>query len=353
MNIRKIVISSSLVLLVVVAILVVMKTKIKQEMVTNTSIEAVGTETLKQTIEDSASEKFDEDKRKKKDKASLEVLIREVAVDGKEKEKRQKNIKSSVGKEIDVSVHYKNMNETNKNALLKVDFSTDELEYIPNSLHLRTANQQEGKFLDDSNIGEWIDIGGYQPRGDAYLRFRCKIKKVGPERYGGNIKINAISFDDRLQSDWASIYPENADIQVNQFMRLKGSEDWEDSIMAIEGDLIEFRIWYKNRCPKAIKKAYVQVILPKNLEYISGSARLTNKNHWKGNAEWKDSDEEILDSGVNIEGYNQGEEAFITYTARVINRDLIDNEENSIMPKAKITADGIANECENELIVSN
>lgn len=56
---------------------------------------------------------------------------------------------------------------------------------------------------------------GSSPRGDGYIRFRCKVKSTGKEEYGGDLKISATSFDGKdLQSDWAGIFVRNARIQI-------------------------------------------------------------------------------------------------------------------------------------------
>ena len=141
-----------------------------------------------------------------KEEQSFLVSAREVREEGEEKQKFQKQIESEVGKEIEIQMHFKNLQETVvENVWLKAEIDNAELEYIPGSTLLYNTNAKEGKTIEDSILGEGINIGSYNVNGDAYLRFRCKIIAAGREEYGGNIKVSGNVFDGMdYQADWAS-----------------------------------------------------------------------------------------------------------------------------------------------------
>ena len=154
----------------------------------------------------------------KKAEQTLAVFAREAREGGEEKQKFQKQIELEVGKEIEIQMHFKNLQETvAENVWLKAEIENAELEYIPGSTLLYNTNAKEGKTIEDSILGEGVNIGSYNVNGDAYLRFRCKIIAAGRKEYGGNIKVSGNVFDGMdYQADWASIYTKNSAIQINQ-----------------------------------------------------------------------------------------------------------------------------------------
>ena len=167
-----------------------------------------------------------------KDKASLEVGVREPYVEGGEKKKFEKRMDAEIGEEIEIRVHYKNLSGVNvENVFVKVDLPSDELEYVDQSARLIRADHQDGLQVESALFDKGINIGNYAPRGDGYIRFRCKVKSTGKEEYGGNLKISATSFDGKdLQSDWAGIQVKNAQKQSNS------GQNTEESMATSQGE---------------------------------------------------------------------------------------------------------------------
>lgn len=277
-----------------------------------------------------------------KEEQSFLVSAREVRAEGEEKQKFQKQIESEVDKEIEIQMHFKNLHETVvENVWLKAEIENAELEYIPGSTLLYNSNAQEGKAVEDGILGEGVNIGSYNARGDAYLRFRCKIIAAGRKEYGGNIKVSGNVFDGMdYQADWASIYTKNSAIQINQTAKLKDSEGQRvRSLDAKAGDIIEFCIEYTNDSLEAVENVIVRVSLPYNMEYVPGSTRLVNQKFLDGAST---KDDTITTDGINIGNYESGERALVKYSAVLVDKDLVEGT-NRLINWAKISAGGVAN----------
>ncbi|WP_308682357.1 hypothetical protein [Stomatobaculum longum] len=253
-----------------------------------------------------------------KDKASLEVGVREPYVEGGEKKKFEKRMDAEIGEEIEIRVHYKNLSEARvENVFVKVDLPSDELEYVDQSARLIRSDHQDGLQVESALFDKGINIGNYAPRGDGYIRFRCKVKSTGKEEYGGNLKISATSFDGKyLQSDWAGIFVRNAQIQIIHGVRLPESERWGKAVDAKEGDLVEFRIHYQNNSGKKVRNVVAVISLPNSVELVAGTTKLYKKDLLAGATYEEDK---IATAGVNIGEYEEGDQANVIYTVRVKN----------------------------------
>ena len=278
----------------------------------------------------------------KKAEQTLAVFAREAREEGEEKQKFQKQIESEVGKEIEIQIHFKNLQESRVEGVwLKAEIDNAELEYIPGSTIFYTSAFREGKSIDDGVIEKGINIGNYSPRGDGFVRFRCKIIAAGREEYGGNIKVSGNVFDGKVyQADWASIYTKNSAIQINQTAKLKDSEGQRvRSLDAKAGDIIEFCIEYTNESLEDADNVVVSISLPNNMEYVPGSTKLINKKFLDGAST---KDDIITTDGINIGHYESGEKALVKYFAVIVDNDLSEGI-NQLITMTKISAGGVAN----------
>jgi conserved repeat protein len=278
----------------------------------------------------------------KKAEQTLAVFAREAREEGEEKQKFQKQIESEVDKEIEIQIHFKNLQESRvEDVWLKAEIENAELEYIPGSTIFYTSAFREGKSIDDGVIEKGINIGNYSPRGDGFVRFRCKIIAAGRKEYGGNIKVSGNVFDGRdYQADWASIYTKNAEIQMEHTVRLKDGEGLrQHSFDANIGDVMEFCVVYTNDSLEPVDNVVLSVSLPNNMEYVPGSTRLVNQKFLDGAGP---KDDTITTDGINIGNYESGERALVKYSAVLVDKDLVEGT-NRLINWAKISAGGVAN----------
>lgn len=101
-------------------------------------------------------------------------------------------------------------------------------------------------------------------------------------------------------------------------VRLADSTDktWKDSVDAMIGDKVEFQIEYKNTSDLKQERVIIDDDLPSNLRYIPGTTVLYNVLHPKGAKIERDS---IIDDGCIIGNYGAKTNAFVRFTAEVVN----------------------------------
>ncbi len=107
-----------------------------------------------------------------------------------------------------------------------------------------------------------------------------------------------------------------ADTQV----RLAGEKTWQDTVTANVGDKVEFQIQYKNTSDKSQTHVVLRDILPPNLCYVSNSIKLKNSNYPNGAT--VNGDGLVGDNGFLIGDYAAGANAYVMFTAEVVDDSL-------------------------------
>lgn len=104
-------------------------------------------------------------------------------------------------------------------------------------------------------------------------------------------------------------------------VRLVGSGDdsWQKESAAEIGDTVEFQIIYENTDDFTQEDVIVRSVLPENLEYVTGTTMLYNTNHPNGLLLDTDA---VVDNGINIGAYTAGSNAYIRFTAKVVDNSL-------------------------------
>jgi len=108
---------------------------------------------------------------------------------------------------------------------------------------------------------------------------------------------------------------------VDKKVRLAGSDDktWKESVDAKVGDKVEFRIGYRNTSDKKQDNVAIKDILPSNLKYIEGSSIIKNSSHPNGAYILNDA---LVANGIRIGNYNGNGNAYIYFTAEVVDENL-------------------------------
>ena len=104
-------------------------------------------------------------------------------------------------------------------------------------------------------------------------------------------------------------------------VRLVGSvdESWQKEGAAEIGDTVEFQLTYENTDGFTQEDVVIRSVLPDNLEYVAGSTVLYNVNYPNGLVSDTDA---VVDNGINIGAYTAGSNAYIRFTAKVVDVDL-------------------------------
>lgn len=111
------------------------------------------------------------------------------------------------------------------------------------------------------------------------------------------------------------------DYTVEKKVRIVGDTDktWKESVEAKVGDKVEFQIQYKNTSNYTQENVAIKDVLPSNLRYVDGSAKLYNVLYPNGATFTEGT---IVTTGVRIGNYTAGSNAFIRLTAEVVNDNL-------------------------------
>lgn len=107
---------------------------------------------------------------------------------------------------------------------------------------------------------------------------------------------------------------------VNTEVRIAGDADktWKKSVDAKIGDKVEFQMEYRNTDAVKHNKVVIRDILPANLKYVPGSTILFTGSHPNGAFVVED---DIVKTGVIIGSYETNSNAYIRFTAEVVNEN--------------------------------
>lgn len=219
------------------------------------------------------------------------------------------------GTSVKVGGDLRSSNATPKTYLDDVTFTSANgspfhLEYVSGSALLENGGfaKGDGVKLPDSVVnqannggsanGEWTSIG--------YNALDGKIP--GCYEY-----INYVGIKVKVVYDY--------DFTVEKKVRILGDTDktWKESVDAKIGDKVEFQIQYKNTSNYTQKDVSMMDVLPSNLRYVDGSAKLYNVLYPNGATFTEGT---LVTTGVKIGSYTAGSNAFIRFTAEVVNDSL-------------------------------
>ena len=124
---------------------------------------------------------------------------------------------------------------------------------------------------------------------------------------------------------------------IEKTVRLVGDKEWKESVDAKVGDKVEFQIHYKNLNNSTVNDVMIRDSLPNNLKYVADSAKLLNQSNPNGLAY-----EDPTVAAVNVGNYKVNGDAYLRFTAEVIDENLACNKTNRLINWAKASANGFA-----------
>ena len=110
----------------------------------------------------------------------------------------------------------------------------------------------------------------------------------------------------------------DANFSVEKVVRKHGDKTWSESVNAKVGDKVDYRIHYKNTTEGKTENVMFKDVLPSNMKIVS-EVKLVNGTNPNGLVEPGD----IVKDGINIGGYDVNGDAWIYFTAEVIDNNLI------------------------------
>lgn len=124
-----------------------------------------------------------------------------------------------------------------------------------------------------------------------------------------------------------------ASAKLSKTVRLKGTKEWKESVDAKIGDEVEYQIEYKNITSETVSNVMIRDILPKNMEYVKDSTYLYNANYQSGVQVVENT---VTTTGINIGSYTMNGNAYVRFTAKVINKTLACGD-NQLVNWANVT----------------
>ena len=174
------------------------------------------------------------------------------------------------------------------------------MRYVPNSAVLHNTGTANGSILDatalfgenGAKIAYWSDAWGVIPGCNeyaGYVTYRVKADKPN------------FSMDKKVSKD-----------QQN---------NWADEIIATPGEVLDFQIVYKNTGTTDQKSVTVYDQMPTGLQYVEGTTFMKTPVNGNGNF----VTDKLFNGGIVIGDYHSGEEASLTYKAKL-------SEDTTIFP---------------------
>jgi uncharacterized repeat protein (TIGR01451 family) len=194
------------------------------------------------------------------------------------------------------------------------------LRYVPGSAIIHSNGAVNGRvlpsslFSDDGTYIGYSDLNGILP---------------GCTQYSGwvtyRIKVDQPNFE--------------AEKEISK----DGTNNWQKSVTAVEGETIDFKVTYKNTGTIDQNNVVIKDILPKGLIYVDGSSRLVNISNPNG---LKISDGIVSSGGVNIGNYGPGVMATVSYKAKIAAASELMCGKNELKNKVVISTDNGAKNAE-------
>lgn len=168
-------------------------------------------------------------------------------------------------------------------------------------------------LLENNGIG----LGGL-PLSDDIVKAKSGGVMIGYDALDGRVP-GCYQYDNYVTIIVKAVF--DTEYTIEQKVRLAGGgkDDWADTVNAKVGDVIEFRIGYENTSNESQADVAIKDILPENLEYVAGSSVIKNFNHPNGAKIVQDS---LVENGIRIGSYGAGANAYIYFTAEVVDENL-------------------------------
>ncbi|MCL2444682.1 DUF11 domain-containing protein [Candidatus Saccharibacteria bacterium] len=163
------------------------------------------------------------------------------------------------------------------------------LRYVPASAIIHSSGAVNGRVLPSSLFGEGTFLGFNELNGII----------PGCAEFSGHVIYR--------------IVVDQPNFEITKSVSREGANDWQNSLIANPGDIVEFRIHYRNTGTVDQVDVTLLDTLPDFLEFIPGSTRLVNNADPNGSY----IADGITTTGVNIGTYGPGAEAIVTFRVRV------------------------------------
>ena len=124
-----------------------------------------------------------------------------------------------------------------------------------------------------------------------------------------------------------------SDFTIQKQVRLAGTTEWKEDVIAQPGDTLEYRIEYKNTGTTNQSNVVVKDVLPAHVTYINGSTTIKNTSNPSG----KTVSDNLTGVGINIGNYTPGSNAFVKFNAKVGSAESLECGSRTLTNIARVT----------------
>ena len=194
--------------------------------------------------------------------------------------------------------------------------------------YLNSSNATPNRYWDEVKLTSSDDFYMEYVEGSA----KYTNSKMGTVALSNNIINSAVTLGyEKLDGKIPGCYQYDGQVTIQvkihksvtaklaKTVRIKGAKGWNESVEAKIGDEVEFQIEYVNLTSAQVDNVMIRDVLPKNLEYVKDSTVLYNSNYQNGT---KVVENTLTTSGINIGSYGVNGNAYVRFTAKVVNKSL-------------------------------
>ena len=194
--------------------------------------------------------------------------------------------------------------------------------------YLNSSNATPNRYWDEVKLTSSEDFYMEYVEGSA----KYTNSKMGTVALSNNIINSAVTLGyEKLDGKIPGCYQYDGQVTIQvkihksvtaklaKTVRIKGAKGWNESVEAKIGDEVEFQIEYVNLTSAQVDNVMIRDVLPTNLEYVKDSTILYNSNYQNGT---KVVENTLTTSGINIGSYGVNGNAYVRFTAKVVNKSL-------------------------------
>lgn len=228
--------------------------------------------------------------------------------------------------------------------------------------YINSTNAKPTRYWDEVTLKSSDDFYMEYVKGSAQYRNAKGTFNLADTIINGNVNIGYTSMNGEIPGCFE--YDGEVTIQVkvhksvsaklSKTVRIKGSgEKFAEHVDANVGDEVEFQIEYVNLLQEKVNDVMIRDVLPTNMEYVENSTYLYNSNHKNGKLLPENT---VTTSGLNIGSYESKGNAYVRFTAKVIDKTLACGSNQlvnwaSSTVSSKVTKDDasvmVAKQCDN------
>ena len=195
--------------------------------------------------------------------------------------------------------------------------------------YLNSSNATPNRYWDEIELKSNDDFYIEYVKGSAeYSNGKMGTVKLSDEVIYSGVSLGYDSLNGKIPGCYQYDGEVTIEVKVHKSVtaklaktvRLKGTKEWSEMVDAKIGDEVEFQIEYRNLLNEQADNVMIRDVLPNNLEYVQDSTYLYNASHQSG---VKLDGNTVTTTGINIGSYSPNGNAYVRFTAKVVNKNLV------------------------------